>query len=300
MDDLNSFVVQIAEDGSECVTLGVIVCLVGDDLAEMVQQTVAITPSGYERISSLHLELPRRSSAGLEANRRTSPSSDAGLTFDSWKSRLNEYSCIQMGFRFGFWFASVRLKYHDSNTATIESGADGVLRVCKRVEHIELVRMRMAVEVRSNDVPEAVQNAPILTGPSAIARTSTDGNVGQDVNLLAGRLGLQQRIVHPLELGLQISRIVQNPPVERVRIVVVHADDTEARPDQHRVEASLPDRLLGCRWQPGGPLIGRKVVQPFGGELRLRYVAWGEHVCRIVLMIAEHVVDGFAAKHIAE
>uniref|UniRef100_A0A182TJB2 Uncharacterized protein n=1 Tax=Anopheles melas TaxID=34690 RepID=A0A182TJB2_9DIPT len=168
----------------------------------------------------------RRSSAGLEANRRTSPSSDAGLTFDNWKSRLNEYSCIQMGFRFGFWFASVRLKYHDSN--------------------------------------------------------------------------LQQRIVHPLELGLQIRRIVQNPPVERVRIVVVHADDTEARPDQHRVKASLSDRLLGCRWQPGGPLIGRKVVQPFGGELRLRDVAWGEHVCRIVLMIAEHVVDGFAAKHIAE
>lgn len=134
------------------------------------------------------------------------------------------------------------------STASVEGHVDGVLRVGCRVEYVELIGVGVSVEVCLDGVPEAVQDAAVLSGPCDEAGSSTDGDMSQDVDLLADSFGFQEGIVKPLELTAQVCWVVEDPPVEGVGIVVVEADYAEPRSYQSGVEAAVENRLFCSCW----------------------------------------------------
>lgn len=93
-------------------------------------------------------------------------------------------------------------------TASIEGHVDGVLRVGCRVEYVELVGVRVTVEVSLNRVPEAIQDTTVLPGPCNEACSSPDWDVSQDVDFFAGFFGFQEGIVQPLQLTAEVRWIV--------------------------------------------------------------------------------------------
>jgi hypothetical protein len=109
------------------------------------------------------------------------------------------------------------------------------------VEDVELIAMRVTVELTADDSVESINHSSELLRPVAEAAAASTQNVRQDVNLLTCCFCNKQRVMEPLQLFCNLIATVHYPEVVACAVVVVqsnHSKTGEARNDVSVVAAA--------------------------------------------------------------